>query len=488
MDEIFGYFPPVANPPSKTPLLTLLKQARAFGLGIILATQNPVDLDYKGLSNTGTWFIGRLQTEKDKERVLDGLEGASQTLGKSFERKEIDKILSALDKRIFVMSNAHEDGLEIFQTRMALSYLRGPLIKDQIKVLMDPLRKSHKSLEPQPETESSAPSSDTTSKQEKTNAKLLESNISGNADVNQPGQRPTISPNISQYFIPIKNNVADMENIVYHPYILGGATLTFSDKQAGLDHVKDVIFITPVTDDAVPVNWQNAQEIDLKFSEILKDPATEKSQFVHPPSVINRIEKYGDWKKDFIVWLSQNNKLTLYKDALTQSLSRAGESEKDFRLRIGQKVRENRDESAEKLRKKYAPRLATIQEKINRAKQKMNLENDQVKQQNVQTAISIGTSLLGAFMGRRTSSLARGIGRSMKERKDVQYAKESLESLNQQLLNVQSEFDSEVASLNTKTNQQDVLETALFKPNKNDISVKLLSLVWYPSGQDSFSK
>jgi hypothetical protein len=279
-----------------------------------------------------------------------------------------------------------------------------------------------------------------------------------------------------------------MENIVYHPYILGGATLTFSDKQAGLDHVKDVIFITPVTDDAVPVNWQNAQEIDLKFSEILKDPATEKSQFVHPPSVINRIEKYGDWKKDFIVWLSQNNKLTLYKDALTQSLSRAGESEKDFRLRIGQKVRENRDESAEKLRKKYAPRLATIQEKINRAKQKMNLENDQVKQQNVQTAISIGTSLLGAFMGRRTSSLARGIGRSMKERKDVQYAKESLESLNQQLLNVQSEFDSEVASLNTKTNQQDVLETALFKPNKNDISVKLLSLVWYPSGQDSFSK
>ena len=133
--------------------------------------------------------------------------------------------------------------------------------------------------------------------------------------------------------------------------------------------------------------------------------------------------------------------------------------------------------------------MAAIQEKINRAKQKMNQENDQVKQQNVQTAISIGTSLLGAFMGRRrTSSFARGIGRSMKERKDVQYAKESLESLNQQLLNVQSEFDSEVASLNTKTNQQDALETVLFKPNKNDISVKLLSLVWYPSGQDSFSK
>jgi len=490
MDEIFGYFPPVANPPSKTPLLTLLKQARAFGLGIILATQNPVDLDYKGLSNTGTWFIGRLQTEKDKERVLDGLEGASQTLGKSFERKEIDKILSALDKRIFVMSNAHEDGLEIFQTRMALSYLRGPLIRDQIKVLMDPLRKIHKSLEPQPVTAStSSPSSNTTEGQEKTNDKLLKSEIPGNHDTNQFVQRPTIAPSISQYFIPINKSVTDRENIVYHPYILGGASLTFSDKQAGLDLVKDVVFITPVTDNAIPVDWQSAQEIDLKFSEILKDPAKENSHFIQPPSIVNNPEKYDDWKKDFIMWLSQNSKITLYKDPLTQSLSRPGESETDFRLRISQKVRENRDESADKLRKKYAPRLAAIEEKINRAKQKINLENDQVKQQNVQTAISIGTYLLGAFMGRRrTSSLTTGISRSLKERKDVQYAKESLESLYQQLLNVQSEFDSEVASLNTKINQQDSIETILFKPNKNDISVKLLSLVWYPSAQDSFSK
>ncbi|MEP6742749.1 MAG: DUF87 domain-containing protein, partial [bacterium] len=77
MDEIFGFFPPVANPPSKVPLLTLLKQGRAFGLGVVLVTQNPVDLDYKGLSNTGTWFIGRLQTERDKARVLEGLEGVA---------------------------------------------------------------------------------------------------------------------------------------------------------------------------------------------------------------------------------------------------------------------------------------------------------------------------------------------------------------------------------------------------------------------------
>jgi ribosomal protein L12E/L44/L45/RPP1/RPP2 len=137
MDEIFGYFPPVAEPPSKRPLLTLLKQARAFGLGIVLATQNPVDLDYKGLANAGTWFLGRLQTERDKARVLEGLESASAAAHAEFAKGEIDKLLSGLSQRIFLMHNVHEDAPVVFETRWAMSYLRGPLTRDQIKKLMD---------------------------------------------------------------------------------------------------------------------------------------------------------------------------------------------------------------------------------------------------------------------------------------------------------------------------------------------------------------
>src|SRR5436853_7095364 len=102
MDEVFGYFPPTKNPPSKGPMLTLLKQARAFGLGIVLATQNPVDLDYKGLSNCGTWFLGRLQTERDKLRVLDGLEGASAAAASTFDRQRMDTILSGLGNRVLL--------------------------------------------------------------------------------------------------------------------------------------------------------------------------------------------------------------------------------------------------------------------------------------------------------------------------------------------------------------------------------------------------
>ena len=135
LDEVAGYMPPVANPPSKQALLLLMKQARAFGLGVVLATQNPIDIDYKGLSNAGTWFLGRLQTERDKARLLDGLEGALQGQGQTFDRGETERILSSLQKRTFFLHNVHEDGPVIFQTRWAMSYLRGPLTKDQIKLL-----------------------------------------------------------------------------------------------------------------------------------------------------------------------------------------------------------------------------------------------------------------------------------------------------------------------------------------------------------------
>ena len=150
MDEILGYFPPVANPPSKAPLLTLLKQGRAFGLGVVLATQNPVDLDYKGLANTGTWFLGRLQTERDKARMLDGLEGAAAG---SMDRAETDRLLSALDKRVFLLHNVHEQAPVVFQTRWTLSYLRGPLSRDQIRALTprDGTSASPESRGPSPE-------------------------------------------------------------------------------------------------------------------------------------------------------------------------------------------------------------------------------------------------------------------------------------------------------------------------------------------------
>src|SRR5436309_8498558 len=180
MDEIFGYFPPVANPPSKRPLLTLLKQARAFGLGVVLATQNPVDLDYKGLANTGSWFIGRLQTERDKARLLDGLQGASGESGAKFDRARMERSLSALSTRVFLMNNVHEDAPEVFESRWTMSYLRGPLTRGQIQTLMTG-RKSAPAAAPAPSA----------------------------AKIAAASACPVLPPAIPQYFVPVRGALAE---------------------------------------------------------------------------------------------------------------------------------------------------------------------------------------------------------------------------------------------------------------------------------------
>src|SRR5215216_5955946 len=193
MDEIFGYFPPVANPPSKLPLLTLLKQARAFGLGVVLATQNPVDLDYKGLANAGTWFIGRLQTERDKARMLEGLEGIATSTGQKFDKQQMEQLLAGLDKRIFLMNNVHDDAPELFETRRAMSYLRGPLTRAQIKVLMDPLKGSGPA--------SAAPVSPVHA-----------------PAVAPKAARPVLPPEITQYYIPVRSTGDG--TLTYNPMLL----------------------------------------------------------------------------------------------------------------------------------------------------------------------------------------------------------------------------------------------------------------------------
>src|SRR6478672_1871733 len=216
MDEIFGFFPPVANPPSKGPLLTLLKQGRAAGIGVVLATQNPVDLDYKGLSNIGTWWLGRLQTDRDKARVLDGLESASDSGG--LDRSEVDRLLSALTGRVFLMRNVHDDGLTIFQSRWALSYLRGPLGRDEIKKLTAGSKTST----------ASAATASTSNSAQSTPAQPVPA-------VASSGARPVVPPGIAQYFSP---DAAAAVSSPLRPVIYGAANVRFTDPKWRVDTTK----------------------------------------------------------------------------------------------------------------------------------------------------------------------------------------------------------------------------------------------------------
>ena len=252
MDEIFGYFPPVANPPSKLPLMTLLKQARAFGLGVVLATQNPVDLDYKGLANTGTWFIGRLQTERDKARVLEGLEGASSSAGKKFDKGRMEQTLAGLGARIFLMNNVHEDEPVVFETRWCLSYLRGPLTRTQIKTLMEPVRRE--TLDVKREISGTAPPAQTSSR------------------ISSRAPRQMLSPDVPQQFVPLRGSKPEGSKLVYAPMLLGSSQIRFSDTKSGIDTTQGVTVLATITDGAVAVDWEHAAVADCAVSDLEQAP------------------------------------------------------------------------------------------------------------------------------------------------------------------------------------------------------------------------
>ncbi len=330
MDEIFGYFPPTAEPPSKRPLLTLLKQARAFGLGVVLATQNPVDLDYKGLANTGTWFIGRLQTERDKMRVLEGLEGAVSTAGGKFDRGAMEETLAGLGNRVFLMNNVHDDAPTLFETRWVMSYLRGPLARPQIKQLMEAKRAA---LPSAAEAAAAAP----------TRARTT-------AEAEASATAPILPADVAQYFIPLTAGV-----LHYEPRLFGAASLHFADPKLGIDEVRDAVFSTPIIDAAVPVEWDQAEALDVPLDDLEKTPV-DGASFAPLPPAAAKPKNYAGWQKSFGTWIYQSQTLEVLKSPSTKQVSKLGETEAAFRLRLQQAAREERDAQTEKLRAKYAPK------------------------------------------------------------------------------------------------------------------------------------
>ena len=485
MDEIFGYFPPVSNPPSKTPLLTLLKQARAFGLGVVLATQNPVDLDYKGLANTGTWFIGRLQTDRDKARLLDGLEGAAASSSYQFDREKMEQALAGLGKRIFLMNNVHEDHPEVFETRWTLSYLRGPLTRNQIKTLMD-ARKAQVRASSQA-TEPDRPSLPTSSS-------AAEKRAAARSSTDPPASQPPVLPaEIPQYFVALRGSQPSDSRLLYRASLLGFGKVYYSDPKHGVDTEQNVSYLAEVKDGAVSVDWQQARQANVAESDLEK--TAQQGVFGRLPSPAGKVKNYENWKRSLAENLYRSQKLDLFRSAGLEQLSKLGESERDFRVRLLQAAREERDRLAEKLRQKYAPKIAGLQERIRQARQKVDREAQQATQQKLQTAISFGATLLGAFMGRKTLSASnvgrattavRGLGRSMKESQDVVRAGETVEVLEQQLASLEAQFQRETQALESRIDPMtEKLETISIKPKKANISVTLVALAWMPYWQDS---
>jgi Helicase HerA, central domain len=463
MDEIFGYFPPNGNPPSKTPMLTLLKQARAFGLGLVLATQNPVDLDYKGLSNTGTWFIGRLQTENDKARVLEALEGAMAGQN-PMSKGDLDKMLSGLGKRVFLMHNVHEGHPVIFQTRWTMSYLAGPMTGDQIKKIMNVRKMQAVSSETPSSTASSA------------------SQKAPSSTVSSASSRPLLPPQVKQYFVPSKAS----EGVIYYPMVIGAAQARYSSPKYKIDTAKTLRLLAEIGDGPVPIKWDDATSVELELDALETEP-TAPGEFADLPTQGTDAKNYDKWQKEFSKWVAQTQSLVLYESKANKLFSNPDESEADFRARLTHAAREDRDALKDKLRQKYAPKLQTLQDRLARAQANQEQQAAQARQKGLETAVNIGMGVLGALLGggRRTGSVVsaasravKSAGRTYNEAQDIGRAADTVEGVQTQIAALNQQLEDELVALETVTDEQ--FEEVRIKPKTTDVNLELVALAWVP--------
>jgi hypothetical protein len=462
MDEVFGYFPPSAMPPSKTPLLTLMKQARAFGLGVVLATQNPVDLDYKGLGNAGTWFIGRLQTERDKARVIEGLLGTNAAGG--MDKAQLDAAMSGLPQRTFLMRNVHDDAPIVLRTRWALSYLRGPLTIAEITSL-----------------DAGAPSTSpatlaTVAAAPATAAVRSRAAAAGGA------QRPLVPAGVPERFMAAAGN----QGVEYEPHLGARVRAHFVDSKVGVDAWEDWYYLAPLS--AQGPAWDEAEVCNADAIQLLDAPAA-GATFADLPAGTLAGKAFLQHGKSLADHVYRTCSLSLMRCKELKLTSVPGGSESEFRARITQLVSEKRDAAVDALRTKYAARLGTLDDRARRAEQKITREKAQASQQTMASALSVGGSLLGAlFGGRRASAIgkatsaARSVGRIGKERTDVTHAEADLEALQQQHAALERELADEIATLESRFDPAAIaIESAAIKARKSDTEVTDLALVWRPA-------
>jgi hypothetical protein len=461
MDEIYGYLPPSANPPSKRPMMTLLKQGRAFGLGCLLATQNPVDLDYKALSNIGTWFLGRLQTERDKLRVLDGLEGAAGSQNAKFDRGEMEKLLSGLGNRVFLMNNVHEDHPLLFHVRWVMSYLTGPLTRTSIKALMDPKRAAFGGS-----TASAVPA--------EANPMAMPGMAAKPA---KTSGRPLVGAGITEKFAP---PAGDASEVTYRPHLLRVGTVHFTSAKTGVDGSRKVRKVNAILPEGI--DWDHDQPPPLKPEDLGNSPA-EGAGFGDLPGFAMNAANYKQVEKEFDEWLYRNERADVFSCLALKAFSQLGESEAEFRARLTQQAREVRDAALEKIRAATNKKLDALQGKLQTAEGTLSRQKAESQGAMVQAGASILGGLLGGLLGRKGrggSLISKGTS-AYKQRQDVSAAEDKVEGVQQQISEIEKQLQEEIAKLSQAYDPAALsLETETVKPTKTNVSVDSVALLWLP--------
>ena len=491
-DEIVGYLPPVANPPSKPIILRMLKMARAFGVGLVLSTQNPIDLDYKALSNTGTWMIGRLQTEQDKARLLDGLDG----IAGGFDRAYFDKAISALGKRVFLLHNVHAKGPEVFTTRWAMNYLPGPITREKLDDLnrlvgADIAVMQAISLQAEEEQESDMadiPTATGTSATVGTEPKLPSSVDLAYLPINvNPG---------AAYDQAMRQGVSHGSQPAYHyqSLLMGQATVYYANRTHEIDTQRKIGVRLSNLQGRGLVRWDDytSEAIDLHSTDSAPLPNATFSALNYP---VDDEKTINDLKKDFIEWIYRNAPITIYRNEELKLSSRVDESLEDFKTRCEEASQTDSEAAIKKITDAYAKKKAAAESKLMKEELKLEKLEETLKGRRLEegaTGLTTALSWIGSFnknLGKLVGGGRKSITSSITKRRLTANAKKAVEEselmverYKEELAMVEEQMAEELDALRDKHTEMtgEIREIAI-NPLKKDIVVEFFGLAWEPN-------
>jgi hypothetical protein len=514
MDEIFGYLPPQRNPSSKQPLLRMLKQARAFGLGLLLATQNPVDVDYKALSNAGTWFIGKLQTEQDKNRLLDGLESAVSGVSRGM----FDKLISTLGKRVFVLHNIHSKQPELFQTRWTMNFLAGPLTRTQIPEL-NKLANADVALQTQPKPASAThtfSSSESDSPPSSFNALFANSGqqqaASGQSSVanRQPSTvnrkseigasqtKPSLPTGIREYFLPQNYSLPEayraaqktmpgeamIESVVYRPTLVASAQVRVVDRKLGVESEIVRAALVASLEKRGSVRWDDFVYSGHALEKVDTTPVP-SARFGTIDSPLNDTKLMTALQKDFADWVLRNSSVKARANTTLKVFAGPDVSQAEFMRACADAARNARDTEFNKLAAKLDRQIATLEDKLSREERELRQDEAELAQRKMEAMGTHAENVLGLFVGSRST---RKLSSSLTKHRQTEQAKadvdESIEAIAQfkrQLADLDKERLRLAEEINAKWGNVVNESTEItVNPKKTDVFVNLFGVAWMP--------
>ncbi len=507
-DEVFGYFPPYpANPPTKTPLLALIKQGRAAGLGVVLATQNPADLDYKGLTNAGTWAIGALRAERDKERVLEGLEGAVAEAGATLNRRTLDQALGALKPRVFLLHDIREGALVFFHTRWAMSYLRGPLTRKQVREMARGQGEREQEAGSRRQ-EAGGRRQEAGSRMQEAGSRMQEAGGRGAGEQKGGGladlmsEPPSLPPDVPQVFLPpttafewaLRNYegrsgrpvLVRERRLVYTPHLLGLGTVRMLDRTRGVDHQQAVARLVRPGEGPAMVDWDEGEAV-VSEDDLSLRPLGE-GFYAPMPSVLARARDLKRLEKDFADYLYHDVSVTVWHSPALKLYGTVGESRRDFRVRCQEEARRKRDAELKKAHARMDRQMARVQERIRREKRELTEDQEELDARKREEMLSLGESALNLFAGRRSSSMLSRASRkrtlTRKAKADVEESLDAIEDLEKQLKALGEEWEEEANEVNIRwADTLEEVEEVEIAPRRADVVVEFCGLAWVPAWQ-----